>query len=418
MSGICCVTSCRKRLERNKRNVKSFSFPNDTKRRKLWVQAIQSVQKNWVPSAFNRICNEHFKQNDFYTSEKTKELLLKTNAVPSIFHVSDHVEVVERRPLRSAKSSSITSPTIKHENEASSFNEDDIIENDPGTEVGNPTVIEEYIIEQDPLTGNTEYKFSGTTTKFYGQVEASDSEEDMGQETIEEVHGDDDTSLTLKLSKLISEENISSACAEKLLSILKQHGHAELPKKSEELHPEIVEPENEEIEHMNKVLDYVVAEAKDIEAKIQFKLNFLSKCLNRIECKVQALAVRPIVTAGKDFYPVSTTFTSLFPIDSIEKLTEVEEKIDEDESMEANIRSVLSSHPRTWMKRMFSDELMEQFNLNGSGNKGNFMELKIVKIIEKFVSRGDILHQKRQCKDRYRKGKLYKSRKMENEEIY
>uniref|UniRef100_A0A1L8DKQ9 Putative 52 kDa repressor of the inhibitor of the protein kinase n=1 Tax=Nyssomyia neivai TaxID=330878 RepID=A0A1L8DKQ9_9DIPT len=397
MSGTCCVLNCGRRLERNKRNVKSFSFPNDTKRKKLWINAIQTVQKNWVHSAFSRICSEHFKQSDFYTSEKTKEMLLKTTAVPSLFH--DQVEIVERRSFKAAKSTPIT---VKHEVVDEPFNEDDIIENDQGTEM-NATVIEEYIIEEDPLTGNAvaQYKFAPSTSKYYGQVEASDSEEELAA-TVEEIHGADDTALTLKLSKLISEENISSSCAEKLLNILKQHGHAELPKKSEELHPELIEPENEEIEHMNKVMDYVAAEARDIEAKIQFKLNFLSKCLNRIECKVQALAVRPVGMSGKDYY-TNTTFTSLFPIDSIDKLTEIEEKIDEDETMEPNIRSVLSSHPRTWMKRMFSDELMEQFNLNGSANKGNFMELKIVKIIEKFVSRGDILHQKRQCKDRYSK---------------
>lgn len=345
MSGICCVTNCRKRLERNKRNVKSFSFPNDVKRRKQWIQAVQSVQKNWIPSSFNRICNEHFKKTDFYTSDKSNELLLKASAVPTIFtgnHLmictQDHImqkyigvftKAAADMEDKELKTTRIIKPeTIKHENEGV-YTDADMIEET--TEIS-PNVIEEYIIEEDPLHGQTTYKFAATSSKFYGgQEEASDSDEDTTAAHMETEA--DDTSLTLKLSKLISEENISSSCAEKLLSILKQHGHTELPKKTEELATELIEPENEEIEHMNKVLDYVAAEAKDIEAKIQFKLNFLSKCLNRIECKMQAMAARPMMdnVGGNDIF--TGTFLNVFPIETMEKLTELEEKIDEDDEL-------------------------------------------------------------------------------------
>uniref|UniRef100_A0A1B0D256 DUF4806 domain-containing protein n=1 Tax=Phlebotomus papatasi TaxID=29031 RepID=A0A1B0D256_PHLPP len=304
---------------------------------------------------------------------------------------NNHATDMEDKELKTTRI--IKPETIKHENE-SVYTDADMIEET--TEIS-PNVIEEYIIEEDPLHGQTAYKYAATSSKFYGgQEEASDSDEDATAAHIETEA--DDTSLTLKLSKLISEENISSSCAEKLLSILKQHGHTELPKKTEELSTELIEPENEEIEHMNKVLDYVAAEAKNIEAKIQFKLNFLSKCLNRIECKMQAMAARPMMdnVGGQDIF--TGTFLNVFPIDTMEKLTELEEKIDEDDELEAKVRSIISSNPRTWLKHMFSDDLMEQFNLNGSGNKGNFMELRIIKCIE-------------------RKGKLYKQRRMLSDTI-
>ncbi|XP_059615192.1 uncharacterized protein LOC132260840 [Phlebotomus argentipes] len=398
MSGICCVSTCRRRLERNRKNVKSFPFPNDSKRRKIWIAAVQNVQKNWTFSTFNRICNEHFKSSDFYANEKTKEITLKTTAVPSIF-LKDASVVVKSISTRLNPFPSIP---IKSENDVNYNDDDNMIEN---PEDVNTTVIEEYLIEEDPLTGNAEFKYSASTSKFYGQEEASDSDDG---EVIEMLQSPDD-SLTSKLSKLISEENMSNACAAKLLRILKQHGHAELPKKSEEL-VEAQDPENEEIEHMNKVLDYVTAEARDIEAKMQFKLNFLSKCLNRIECKVQAMTSQPIDSGpSTDLY--ATAYMNLFPIENIDKLMQVEEKIGEDEDLEVKIRSLIHSHPRSWLKHMFADDLMDEFTLNGSGNKGNFMELKIINCIEKYVSRGDILHQKRQSKDRFNKTKSRQKKK-------
>ncbi|XP_059615191.1 uncharacterized protein LOC132260839 [Phlebotomus argentipes] len=396
MSGLCCVTSCPKRLDKNR---KTFPFPSETKRKKQWVQAIQHVHKNWIPLAFNRICSEHFKPNDFYLNQNAKEYVLKQTAVPSIFQK----EAPAPAPSMKTRQASFTAIPIKNENDFS-YEEEDIEQADDA----NTTVIEEYLIEEDPLTGNAEeYKYSASTSKFYGQEEASDSDDG---EVIEMLQSPEDSSLTLKLSKLISEENISSSCAEKLLSILKQHGHAELPKKSEEL-VETLEPDiadtadiadNEEIDHMNKVLDYVTEEAKNIEAKMQFKLNFLSKCLNRIECKLQAISARRMDSNSSSDL-LASTFINLFPIENIEKLMQIEDKIGEDDELEANIRSMIKSHPQNWLKHMFADDLMEEFTLNGSKNKGNFLELKIIRCIEKYVSRGDILHQKRQCKDRYNK---------------
>ncbi|GAB0099362.1 hypothetical protein DMENIID0001_152180 [Sergentomyia squamirostris] len=406
-SSYCCVLSCRKRLERNKRNISSFSFPNDTKRKNQWINAIQKVQKNWVPSAFNKICSDHFKKTDFILNDKTQELLLKTTAIPCIFTKESPRQkdkLSSKEPPAKMRKTAHTSPIVKHENDlVYQSDEHDGVQAADGGQV----IIEEYIMDGDPLIDETDYKYEGLASKFYGQEEASDSDggsvhEDMysGEQT--------DTSLTLKLSKLISEENISSSCAEKLLSILKQHGHAELPKKTIELvQPE---PEFEEQDQMSKLLDYVVAETKDIEAKMQFKLNFLSKCLNRIECKVSAMSTRPM-----SHEPINELFSGLgniFPITTMEQLMDIEDKFSgEDENVEAKVKAMLNTQPNNWMKHMFADDIMENFSISKAQTDNNLFNLNIIKCVEKYVTRGEIVHQKRQCKDRYSKTKQRQKKK-------
>ena len=57
MVNNCCVVGCTNYVGK-KPGLRFYSFPSDTQRREKWVAAVR--RKDWQPSKYTRICNEHF----------------------------------------------------------------------------------------------------------------------------------------------------------------------------------------------------------------------------------------------------------------------------------------------------------------------------------------------------------------------
>ena len=57
-------------------------FPKDAHMRQQWEIAIS--RKDWSPSPRSYLCSEHFEER--YLIRHNKKILLKGNAVPTIFH--------------------------------------------------------------------------------------------------------------------------------------------------------------------------------------------------------------------------------------------------------------------------------------------------------------------------------------------
>ncbi|XP_055693815.1 uncharacterized protein LOC129796112 [Lutzomyia longipalpis] len=84
MSQLCVVKHCRSQSSR--KNISLYPFPNNKNLRKAWLDAIP-VAKNWTLKKDSKICEIHFKDDDFQPRfEKKTKKLLKKSAIPSIFH--------------------------------------------------------------------------------------------------------------------------------------------------------------------------------------------------------------------------------------------------------------------------------------------------------------------------------------------
>lgn len=90
----CCGFGCLNNDGKKNSSQKEVSwhmFPSevtDKERRGRWISACQP--KNWKPFKRLRLCSNHFKQNCFrYT---TTSRCLKSDAVPTIFNVQDHLK--------------------------------------------------------------------------------------------------------------------------------------------------------------------------------------------------------------------------------------------------------------------------------------------------------------------------------------
>lgn len=57
MPEYCCAVGCRNKRG-DKANLSFYRFPRDLARRQKWIAAIS--RKNWTPTDFTRICNDHF----------------------------------------------------------------------------------------------------------------------------------------------------------------------------------------------------------------------------------------------------------------------------------------------------------------------------------------------------------------------
>ena len=90
----CVAVHCNNNSSRGTR-VSYFGFPTDTKMKKRWVEKIK--RKKWKPLIHSKICSDHFDESCFVQDLtlmtamglKPGRLLLKADAVPSIFSYSE-----------------------------------------------------------------------------------------------------------------------------------------------------------------------------------------------------------------------------------------------------------------------------------------------------------------------------------------
>ena len=98
MGKKCCVPGCKSGYDSNKsesKNISSFFFPTDPDLRNEWISKIPRV--DWQPTHNSTVCSLHFKENDFQTETRDKNVSrnpksrplqqrkLLPDAVPSIF---------------------------------------------------------------------------------------------------------------------------------------------------------------------------------------------------------------------------------------------------------------------------------------------------------------------------------------------
>ncbi|KAI5634402.1 THAP domain-containing protein [Phthorimaea operculella] len=90
-------------------------FPSDTVHRLNWIAVVrkQRCEDDWMPTKTSRICSNHFKNDDKYTSQKGL-LLLKKDAVPII---EKHAEEEPNSRAHTPSASSLDNVSIPDEAE-------------------------------------------------------------------------------------------------------------------------------------------------------------------------------------------------------------------------------------------------------------------------------------------------------------
>ncbi|XP_045496285.1 THAP domain-containing protein 2-like isoform X3 [Colias croceus] len=75
-------TNYDKKIKKDK-GISYHRFPSDEEYLQFWISVVrqQRCEHNWMPSSSSRICSNHFKNEDKYTSKKGLTLLMK-NSVP------------------------------------------------------------------------------------------------------------------------------------------------------------------------------------------------------------------------------------------------------------------------------------------------------------------------------------------------
>lgn len=87
----CAAANCRNNLL--KRDGPIHIFPREEELRRKWIRASHPSNPTWVPAKSDRLCGDHFLDEDYERSPKLlkslglpqKHLLLKPGVVPSVF---------------------------------------------------------------------------------------------------------------------------------------------------------------------------------------------------------------------------------------------------------------------------------------------------------------------------------------------
>ncbi|KAK6169859.1 hypothetical protein SNE40_020834 [Patella caerulea] len=95
MPQYCCVPNC-------KNSKGGHTFPKDLILRKIWIVAIkrndQQTGKLWQPGEHDRVCKDHFTNDDYTSTLLGERKRLKKDAVPSLFKFKK--SVCPRRKLK------------------------------------------------------------------------------------------------------------------------------------------------------------------------------------------------------------------------------------------------------------------------------------------------------------------------------
>ncbi|XP_072429242.1 peroxynitrite isomerase THAP4 isoform X3 [Chiloscyllium punctatum] len=95
----CSAHSCTNRQGKVAKSISFHRFPlKDAKRLAEWIAAVGRT--DWKPTKFSFLCSAHFTKDSFQKRQEDQCHRLKFNAVPSIFHFSEHQRKVDRGHTR------------------------------------------------------------------------------------------------------------------------------------------------------------------------------------------------------------------------------------------------------------------------------------------------------------------------------
>ncbi|GAB0095896.1 hypothetical protein DMENIID0001_113320 [Sergentomyia squamirostris] len=210
--------------------------------------------------------------------------------------------------------------------------------------------------------------------------------------------------MEYKLAKFVMEENISIASTKKLLRILRDFGHEELPTNKTTL-------VKENIDFTAEVMNVI----KGIEKTLKAKLDFVMEQATKLETNLM-LPDEAVETTKRYSSKLNMSDNKgqihVFPITTTEMFEKLDASFEEDGILVRQVRDTIMSFPTDWVRLMFTDDVLKNYAIAKNGEKRSIFSFKIFQFGQKLTNYHDVVHQFRISRDRVHK-RLTRARKLE-----
>jgi hypothetical protein len=93
----CVVAGC---SSTHKDGVSLFSFPRDSRMRRLWIRQVQRTRAKWTATPSSSICSKHFSESSFESSSLLASIISQTNIYDLSCIILDKFEIEKRPKLK------------------------------------------------------------------------------------------------------------------------------------------------------------------------------------------------------------------------------------------------------------------------------------------------------------------------------
>lgn len=201
--------------------------------------------------------------------------------------------------------------------------------------------------------------------------------------------------LEQRLAKFVMEDNISVSSTRKLLKILRDYGHEDLPTTKTTL-------VKDNIDFSNEVMKVIKGIEKTLKAKLDFVMDQAAKLESSLNLPDD------IVDFGRVSQPsfnVSETKGKLhaFPVTTTTKFEKLDEMFDTDTTLVRQVRDTIMSFPTDWMRLLISEDVLVKYTLSRSTERKSIFSFKIFQYAQKLTNYHDVVHQFKIARDRHAK---------------
>ncbi|XP_055710611.1 uncharacterized protein LOC129806215 [Phlebotomus papatasi] len=222
--------------------------------------------------------------------------------------------------------------------------------------------------------------------------------------------------LEQRLAKFVMEDNISLSSTRKLLKILRDYGHEDLPTTKTTL-------VKDNIDFSNEVMKVIKGIEKPLKAKLDFVMDQAAKLESSLNLPDDIVDYGRVSMTSQSFN-ASETKDKLhaFPVTTTAKFEKLDEMFDTDTALVRQVRDTIMSFPTDWMRLLISEDVLVKYTLSRSTERKSIFSFKIFQYAQKLTNYHDVVHQFKIARDRHakrmaRKKKLAAQRAAEEEEV-
>ncbi|XP_067897870.1 peroxynitrite isomerase THAP4-like [Heterodontus francisci] len=153
----CSAHCCTNRQGKVASSISFHRFPlKDAKRLAKWITAVGRT--DWKPTKFSFLCSAHFTKDSFQKRQEDQHHRLKFNAVPSIFHFSEHQKKMYSGPKSCQGAAKIQLTPVNQERTSSGYLASELL-GDEATELLKPKCVAvdgEHVLERVSVLGESD----------------------------------------------------------------------------------------------------------------------------------------------------------------------------------------------------------------------------------------------------------------------
>ncbi|XP_059616270.1 uncharacterized protein LOC132261458 [Phlebotomus argentipes] len=202
--------------------------------------------------------------------------------------------------------------------------------------------------------------------------------------------------LEQRLAKLVIEDNLSVSSTRKLLKILREYGHEDLPTSKTTL-------VKDNIDFSQEVMKVI----KGIEKTLKAKLNFVMDQATKLESCL--ILPDDIVDTACKYNKMTMSTQSAkgdlhaFPVTSTKRFEKMDEEFENDPTLVRQVRDTIMSFPTDWMRLLITEDVLTKYVLSRSTDRRSIFSFKIFQYAQKLTNYHDVVHQFKIARDRHAK---------------